>query len=286
MGIHYGFFTPWTQQLGWRNWQQPWFMDDETEDMIRYYARLRSSLFPYIYTAAHDAATKALPIARSLSLMYPDVPEYDYVANTYMFGPSLLVSVFDMNVTLPEGTWYDFWTGEKYEGGRKIEYTIPEGRGGALFAKAGSVIPMMEAQDYIDKKNPDEYILHVFPGADGTSELYEDDGYSYEYMNGEYATTALTLAEKDGKTVLTVGARNGSYSGMARRPEGEYKESDPEVPGIGEVTPMKVIVHGVCTSVTLDGADVDFTVEGNETVFTLAKERHEAGDAVFTLTLA
>lgn len=80
---------------------------------------------------AHKAARTALPIARALSLMYPDVPEYDYVANTYMLGDSLLVAVFDMNVTLPEGKWIDYWTGETYEGGRKIEYKIPEGRGGA-----------------------------------------------------------------------------------------------------------------------------------------------------------
>ena len=108
--------------------------------MIRYYARLRSALFPYIYSMAHKASRTALPLARALTLMYPDVPEYDYVTNTYMLGDSLLVAVFDMHVTLPEGEWYDYWTGEKYTGGRVVEYEIPEGRGGALFVRAGSVI--------------------------------------------------------------------------------------------------------------------------------------------------
>ena len=102
-GIHYGFLSPWTQQLGWRNWQQPWFLRGELCECIRYYSHLRNSLFPYIYSMAHKASECALPMARALSLMYPDHPEYDDVANAYMFGDSFLVSVFDTKLTLPAG---------------------------------------------------------------------------------------------------------------------------------------------------------------------------------------
>lgn len=280
-GIHYSFLSPWVQQLGWRNWQQPWFLDDEAEDMIRYYSRLRSALIPYIYTAAHQAASKGLPMARALSLMYPDVPEYDYVTNTYMLGDSLLVGVFDMKVTLPEGKWYDFWTGEVYDGGRVIDYSIPKGRGGALFVRAGSVIPMMKDQDYIDKKLPDEYILKVYPAANGESELYEDDGYTYDYMNGGYAVTRFSLTDSDesGYT-LTVGAREGAYSGRAKRPEGEYKESDPVIHGMGEVVPIRVVLTGDVSSVTLNGEAVDYTFTDEGAELLIPAEVHDSGAAV------
>ena len=129
-GIHYGFFMPWVQQLGWRCWHQPWFLGDELEGLIKYYGNLRSSLFPYIYSMAYKAAAQSLPIARALSLMYQDKPEYDSVTNCYMFGDSFIVGVFDMNITLPEGKWYDYFTGEIYDGGRVVNYKIPEGRGG------------------------------------------------------------------------------------------------------------------------------------------------------------
>ena len=78
-------------------------MREELYEAVKYYSHLRNSLFPYIYSMAHKAAETALPMTRALSLMYPDRPEYDYVTNSYMFGDSLLVAVFDMKVTLPEG---------------------------------------------------------------------------------------------------------------------------------------------------------------------------------------
>ena len=279
--IHYSFLSPWTQQLGWRNWQQPWFLSEEREDLIRYYSRLRSSLIPYIYTAAHQAASKGIPMARALSLMYPDVPEYDYVTNTYMLGDSLLVAVFDMNVTLPEGKWYDFWTGEVYEGGKVIEYKIPEGKSGALLVKAGSVVPMMKDLDYIEQKLPDEYILRVYPGADCENELYEDDGYTYDYECGGYALTKFTITDTTDKGyTLTVGAREGSYTGRDKRPEETYKESDPVIPGMGEVVPMRVVLCGSVSAVTLNGAAVEYTVTDNGAEFVIPADVHAAGDAV------
>ncbi len=279
--IHYSFLSPWVQQLGWRNWQQPWFLSEKREELIRYYSRLRSALIPYVYTAAHRASSKALPMARALSLMYPDVPEYDYVTNTYMFGDSLLVAVFDMNVTLPEGKWYDFWTGDVYDGGKVVEYKIPEGRGGALFVKAGSVVPMMKDQDYIDEKLPDEYILRVYPGVDGENELYEDDGYTYDYEIGGYAVTkfAITDSTDEGYT-LTVGAREGSYAGRDKRPPETYKESDPVIPAMPEVVPMRVVLAGNVSAVTLNGNAVEYAVTDKGAEFVIPADVHAAGDAV------
>ena len=245
--------------------------------MIRYYARLRSSLFPYIYSMAHKAARTALPIARALSLMYPDVPEYDYVANTYMLGDSLLVAVFDMNVTLPEGKWIDYWTGETYEGGRKIEYKIPEGRGGALFVRAGSVIAMMEPQEYVEKVIPENYILSVYPGADCEFVLVEDDGYTFDYMNGGTADTVISLKDScEGAFTLDVGMRTGSFAGRAKREDGRYKESDPAIPAMGEVASFTVRLENCAAkSITLDGSAVDFTVSDGTSVFEIPAELHK-----------
>ncbi|MDD6095772.1 MAG: glycoside hydrolase family 31 protein, partial [Clostridia bacterium] len=225
-GIHYGFLSPWTQQLGWRNWQQPWFLREELYEAVKYYSHLRNSLFPYIYSMAHKAAETALPMTRALSLMYPDRPEYDYVTNSYMFGDSLLVAVFDMKVTLPEGKWIDYFTGDVYEGGRVIDYVIPEGRGGALMVKAGSVFCTMDYQKYIEKKIPDNYHINVYPGGDGEFTLYEDDGYTYDYMEGKMATTKIEVKSKGEKSFdLTVYKREGSFDG--RQKTAESLPSDP-----------------------------------------------------------
>lgn len=285
-GIHYGFLSPYTQQLGWRNWQQPWFLREELEDMIRYYAKLRSSLFPYIYSMAHKANRTGMPIARALSLMYQDHPEYDYITNTYMFGDSLLVAVFDMKVTLPEGLWYDFFTGEKYEGGRTVEYKIPEGRGGALFVKAGAVIPMCEASRCVCENPTDNYDLAVYPGADSSFTLVEDDGYTFDYENGGTADTVISVSGTSASSfTLTVGQRSGSFSGRAQRVGERYKESDPEIKGMGEPSSFTVrIKHTEARAVTVNGEAASLRTENGDTVFDIPALLR-TGDVVCEISL-
>lgn len=284
-GIHYGFLSPWVQQLGWRNWQQPWFLREELEDMIRYYSRLRSALFPYIYSMAHKAARTAIPLARALTLMYPDVPEYDYVTNTYMLGDSLLVAVFDMKVTLPEGEWYDYWTGEKYKGGCVIDYQIPEGRGGALFVRAGSVVCEMEPQEYIEKVDPDNYILGIYPGADCEFTLVEDDGYTYDYVEGKCADTVIRIDNSAETSFdLVICKRTGEFAGRAKREGDAYKESDPEIHGMKKVTSFTARVKNTeVKSVVLDGQTVEFSYDGNDTVFEVPADLHEKSELVYKI---
>lgn len=283
-GIHYGFLSPWTQQLGWRNWQQPWFLRDELCEAVRYYSHLRNSLFPYIYSMAHKAAEKALPMTRALSLMYPDFPEYDYVANEYMFGDSLLVAVFDMKVTLPRGKWIDYFTGDVYEGGQVIDYKIPEGRGGALMVKAGSVFCTMDYQKYIEKKIPENYHINVYPGGDGEFTLYEDDGYTYDYAEGKMATTKIAMtAKSDSEFELTVCKREGSFDG---RPKTEASlPSDPEIPAMGDVTSFDVKIFGEAAEVTLGGTPVDFTVSDGYTAFNISRDDHRANELIYTVKM-
>jgi len=285
-GIHYAFFMPWVQQLGWRNWQQPWFLGEELENMIRYYSKLRSSLFPYIYSMAHKAATKSLPIARSLSLMFEDVPEYDYVTNCYMFGDSFLVGVFDMNVTLPEGKWYDYFTGNIYDGSKVLKYNVPEGRGGALFVKCGSIVPTMEPCDYVEKFKGDKYTLNLYHGGDCEFELYEDDGLTYDYLEGACAVTEITMNEKNDTITLTVGKRLGSYNGREKRDAESYKLSDPVICGMPETPEFDVVLHTAeAKSVKLDGTDIEFNTSCGKTTFSIPAELHENNDLVYTIEI-
>lgn len=284
-GIHYGFLSPWTQQLGWRNWQQPWFLREELCECVRYYSHLRNSLFPYIYSMAHIASERALPITRALSLMFPDYPEYDYVANSYMFGESLLVAVFDMKLTLPAGeTWIDFFTGDVYEGGQVIDYKIPEGRGGALLVKAGSVFCTMDYQKYIEKVIPDNYHINVYPGKDCEFTLYEDDGYTYDYVDGKMATTKIALENSSEDSFdLVINKREGSFDG--REKKADDVPSTPVIPSMGDVTSFDVVINGEAKSVTLDGASVDFKVADGKTTFAISKDDHREKKLTYKVTL-
>ena len=211
-GVHCGFLMPWSQYNDWAYWRYPWILNKAQEEVIRFYSNLRSSLFPTIYSAAYRAWEDGLPIARPLSLIYEDTDRFDDAKNLYFFGDSLLVGAFDMHFPLPEGNWTDFWTEEEYEGGGILDYTPPEGRGGALLVKAGAVFARMEPQPAVMARIPETIYLEWYPreGAEGSFALYEDDGESLAYRSGVKAVTRVTAKTEDGVSTLTVAPRENA----------------------------------------------------------------------------
>ena len=274
--IHYGFLTPWSQYFCWANWKYPWFLKKEREDLIRFYAQLRSSLVPYLYTMAHKAYETGLPLLRPLPLMYEDTDRFDGVKNEYMLGDELLVGVFDMHLTLPEGRWVDYFTEQVYSG--DLTYEIPAGRGGALFVREGSILVTMQPQKYVLEK-PHDYIVSVYPGADCEYTLYEDDGFTYDYREGKCARTRFVLSDssEDGYT-LTVYPRTGDFPGRPDNGHDILHNSIPEILPMQRVRDMTVSLHGKKPSAVLcGGKEVPFVCDGKTASFVLPAEAHENG---------
>jgi alpha-glucosidase (family GH31 glycosyl hydrolase) len=213
---------PWSQLNSWAYFRHPWLLDDERKEVFREYDKLRYSLVPYMYTAAYQAWSTGFPVMRALSLVFPEDKATHERLSQYMLGDSLLVGVFldrsvrvdengnKTNFYLPAGeTWYDFFTGEKYEGGQEIYYVPPKGKGGALFVKGGSAIPFAgEIRQAIGDKPYDSYIIRAW-GEDAAGLIYDDDGITFGYRNGESTLTKLTVKNGELKTETT-----GSYPGM------------------------------------------------------------------------
>ena len=283
--IHYCSLMPWTQHLGWQNWQHPWFLGDELEGIYRDYAQLRSTLFPYIYSAAHQANETGLPISRPLSLVYEGTAKYDDVLNEYMFGDSILVSAFDMHMTLPEGRWTDYFTGKTYEGGTSFTYDPPKGKGGAMLIKDGGIIVTQAWMPHITHHNPTEYTVHVYPGADGAFTLYDDDGETYAYEKGEMVKTQFALKGN----ALTIGMREGKFSSYTEAKSKEEAELNEEFqPTIGEMpalVPFEVKLHNVCenAAVKLDGEAVETEWKDGCLCFRVPVSLHEKRELTYTI---
>lgn len=263
--IHFGFLLPWTQQNNWNYWCQPWLLGEELEDAIRFYARFRSQLFPYLYACAHISARTGLPIMRSMSLAWPDEPAYDSILTQYMLGDGLLVSAFSDSVTLPPGLWIDVWTGVTYQGGRTIHYIPPAGRGGGLFARAGAIIPLQPWASCLERFQPDQFDLHIYPGGDFALDLIEDDGNSCGYRDGQLARTTLAMCQIDsGASRLTIGRRTGSFPGMSASPA------------------LRVLIHSDARPVLTEpgGSAIAVVRESDCWSFVISSERHMT--AVFT----
>ena len=185
----------------------------QVEPILRKYLELRYKLLPYTYTAAKECCETGLPMIRSLWLHYPDDPVATARGDQFLWGRDLLVSpVVEKGATarrlyLPKGSWFDYWTEERLDGGREIERkvdleTMP------LHVRAGTILPLAPVKEYVDQQVADPSTVVVFPGADGSFTLYEDDGRSFDYRKGEFMRIAMTW--RDSTRQLTMRLAPGS----------------------------------------------------------------------------
>ncbi|HCE45175.1 MAG TPA: glycoside hydrolase [Lentisphaeria bacterium] len=112
---------------------------------------------------------------------------------------------------LPVGEWYDFWSGEKLAGGKTVERScsldvFP------LYVRAGSILPMGPVIKHVNDKPDAPCEIRIYKGSDSSFTLYEDDGETYGYAKGRYATVELKW--NDAARSFTVGKRNGGFPEM------------------------------------------------------------------------
>ena len=221
-------------------------------DAIEKMIRLRYRLIPYLYCTAWQVTSANDSYMRPLfSDFAADKKVWD-MTDEFMFGHSILASPIvkaqyteekiirtdamtgwnrqevqgqkeDGNrinwlekktatTYLPKGAlWYDFWTGKRYKGGQSVtvETTLHQV---PMFVRAGSILPLGPEMQYVGEKKWDHLELHIYPGADGTFTLYEDEGDGYRYEEGIYTT--ITFHWNDKARKLTIGQRKGQYPGM------------------------------------------------------------------------
>jgi alpha-glucosidase/alpha-D-xyloside xylohydrolase len=158
------------------------------EPIAKKYLELRYRLLPYNYTLAREAADTGLPMMRALWLHYPKDAEAVKLGSEYLWGRDLLVAPVvekgakSRRVYLPAGTWFDWWTGEKHAGQRWIERsvdlaTLP------LYVRGGAIVPLDPVRQFTAQPVTEPTTLRVYPGADGTFVLYDDDGQSLGYRD-------------------------------------------------------------------------------------------------------
>jgi alpha-glucosidase (family GH31 glycosyl hydrolase) len=168
----------------------------EIEPICRKYLNTRSQLMPYLYSATWETHKTGIPLIRSLGLAFPEDPAAWATFDAYLFGPSLLVApVFERGATerkvyLPTGKWYDFWTAKPVEGGRTISAPVTL-KDLPLFVRAGTIFPTGPVKQYVAEPRADLVRLTIYPGADGSFQLYDDDGLSFNYEKGHFAIVDL-----------------------------------------------------------------------------------------------
>jgi alpha-glucosidase/alpha-D-xyloside xylohydrolase len=187
--------------------------DTRVEPICRKYLELRYRLLPYLYGTVHECMTTGIPIMRALWLHFPRDQKAVERSDEFLWGSSLLVAPVvekeakTREVYLPVGSWYDFWTGERLEGGREIRRavdleTMP------LYVRAGSILPLGPVKQFTEEKVDVPLSVSIYPGANASFLLYEDDGISFNYRNGEWMGTQMKW--NDARRVLQLDRTPGS----------------------------------------------------------------------------
>ena len=221
-------------------------------DAIEKQIRLRYRLIPYLYSTAWQVTSANDSYLRPLFSDFAADKRVWNIGDEFMFGRSILACpVLDPQYTeekiirtnamtgwdrdevksegvksekldwtesksatkyLPKGAvWYDFWTGQSYKGGQTVTLQTTFDRV-PMFVRAGSILPLGPEMQYIGEQAWDNLELRVYPGADGSFTLYEDEGDNYNYERGRYTTITFTWNDK--ARTLTIGQRQGEYPGM------------------------------------------------------------------------
>ena len=231
--FQYGAFLPMFRSHGTDTPREIWQFGEPGEPFYEALVdalHLRYRLLPYIYSLAGWITQHDYTMLRALPFDFRSDPATYDIRDQFMFGPALMVNpvtcpmLYDVGsqpldgiqqtrpVYLPAGTdWYDFWTGQKYSGGQTIQADAPISRL-PLYVRSGSILPMGPVRQHTNDLPEAPVELHIYPGQDGSFELYEDEGDQYNYEDGAFSMIDIHWQEAERQ--LTLEARKGEYAGM------------------------------------------------------------------------
>ncbi|MFO7611304.1 MAG: glycoside hydrolase family 31 protein, partial [Clostridia bacterium] len=186
------------------NPREPWAYGEEALRIFRSFAGLRYRLLPYIFSTEHQSLETGMPFIRHLSLHHQEDRNVHGIYDQYYFGESMMLAPIlsrggKRQVYLPDGTWFDYWTGQKAKKTGWIDAECPLDIM-PIFIPAGSVITYGPEQQYVDEKKTAEIEIHVYGGADGAFS-YRNDGDTGDFM----------VKYKDGRTIFDDGGYRGKY---------------------------------------------------------------------------
>ncbi len=224
---------------------EPWANGPEQEQIRRHFIETRYQLLPYLYTTMESNTRTGLPLLRPIFLEFPDAApdrhplDIDLDASgEFMVGPDLLVAAApfpdkmdDYDAKLPSTGWYDFWTGKPVDtaqarvvaGGLQPEalkgptlpavHIHPELASLPVFVRPGAILPIEPLVQSTDQRPTGPLTLRVFPGPNCAGELYQDDGTTFAYRQGDFLRMTFTCEASPGNSQLTIhiGKHQGRY---------------------------------------------------------------------------
>ena len=193
--------------------REPWKWGLKPRSIATNFLNLRHRLIPYIYTESYKYFKYGKPIIEPIYYNHPMLYDSSLYKDEYYFGSTLLICPIThkkdylMNraikkIYIPDGIWYDFFTGKQLKGNRRY-VSFYRDQEYPVFVKAGAIVPMsLDATN--DTSSPQNMEINVFPGANNTYSIYEDDGETNNYLKGDYLITNIEFIYEKNNYKLTI----------------------------------------------------------------------------------
>ena len=166
---------------------EPYAYGEQFTKINRASVELRYQLLPYLYTLFREHTETGAPPMRPLWFEYPDDQRTYTIEDQYLVGRDLLVApvvreaATKRGVYFPKGDdWVDWWTGQRYEGGKDAQIEAPLDRL-PLFARVGAAVPTIPVVQHTAERFKVGLTLVVVPGKDGEAQIFQDSGDGYVY---------------------------------------------------------------------------------------------------------
>lgn len=226
--VQFGLFSPILRTHTTKNPQAErriWAYPADNAKVMRDAFVLRYALIPYLYSASRQAYDTGLSPLRPLYYDYPEAPEAYEFTGEYLFGESMIVApiaapvdpesgLAKKDVWLPPGEWVEWYTGAQLQGPARLErrFTLEEV---PVYVKAGAIVPMQPQMQHTGEKPVDPLILTIFPGASGSTRVYDDEGDRLGYQADEFSwTTVRHATDTSGARRIEILPAQGRYPGM------------------------------------------------------------------------
>ena len=238
MGVFYPFMR--THTTFGTPEQEPWSFGSRHEDLNRRAIELRYELPPHLYNLLQEASETGAPVFRPLLFEYPEDPATWNLDDEFLWGSDVLVApvlregVTERDVYLPKGDWFDFWTGRKFPGGRRMRVSVTLDSV-PIFVKAGAFVFRQPVVQNTGEMSGQPLIVSVYPAASSEATLYEDEGEGFGYERAVSMRRRFEQRRDANGVTIRVGA-----------PEGTYRPADRDlVLRIEGATARRVLVDGV-----------------------------------------
>nr|WP_316640525.1 TIM-barrel domain-containing protein [uncultured Roseateles sp.] len=202
--------------------REPWRFGEPYTSVAKAMIEWRYRLMPYLYGLFVQAERDSQPVLAPTFFHFPADTATHAQSGEYLLGPSLLVApVFTEGATtrslyLPSGaSWFDYNTDQRYSGGQQVQVAAPLHQL-PMFVRAGSIVPMGPVRQFADQVVEEMLLLDVFPGANASFTLHDDDGATTAYRNGAYLDSLLSWTEGSGFAQLDVSNTGGTLAAISR----------------------------------------------------------------------